>query len=325
MSIVQKYRVIDFHTHLPWKEKDPKKAAEALIKVMERANVEKAVVIAIEPSEKRFDTNVSAEKILKAAGESLDLIAFSRCERVKRTIYDPEKTIKEHKELIKIHRRSTEEVVEATSYFRKRLIPVASFNPDLGIEGNLTRLKKLKDKILGVKLYPTFHFLSPGDQCLEPLYNFMENEGLILIVHTGCDPGIWEIPALCEKARPKHLLDVARRHKDLIIVVAHLGSYSVLQEGIFFHETLELLAKFDNVYGDTSAVTPYYIKLACDEIGSDKVLFGSDYPYVIGFTPCDAIKSVMKLDISEKDKRAILYDNAVKLIKRSRMNKILEF
>jgi predicted TIM-barrel fold metal-dependent hydrolase len=150
------------------------------------------------------------------------------------------------------------------------------------------------------------------------LLQFMEDEGLILIVHTGCDPGIWEIPALCESARPKYLEDVARRHKDLVIIAVHLGSYSALQEGMFLHEALELLSKFDNVYGDTSAVAPYYVKIAVEEVGSDRLLFGSDYPYVIGCTPCDAIKGIESLEISEKDKKSILYLNAEKLLRRLR-------
>jgi predicted TIM-barrel fold metal-dependent hydrolase len=310
------YKVIDFHVHLPWKEKKPKMAAKALIEIMKRANIEKAVVIAIEPSEKKFDSKVSPDSIIEAAGESLDLIAFSRCERIKKTIYNPEKTIKEHKDLLRIHKRTTEEVIEATEPYKDKLLPVASFNPDLGIEGNISRLKKVKDKIIGVKLYPTLHFIKPNAQCLEPLYSFLEEEGLVLIVHTGCDPGIWEIPSFCETARPKYLMDVAKRHKNLTIIIAHLGSYSALQEGIFIHEALELISKYENVYGDTSAISSYYVKLAVNEVGSDRILFGSDYPYVIGRTPCDAIKDIKSLDISEKDKRAILYDNAARLLSK---------
>ncbi len=308
-------KIIDFHMHLPWKLKDPREASQKLISAMNEAHIEKGVVIAIEPSESVFRRNVSTKSILKAASESLDLIAFSRCERVRKSIFNPEKTIKEHEEMIKIHKRTTEEVIDASRYSKGRLCPVASFNPDLGIEGNLERLRRIKDQILGLKLYPTFHFLRPDSDVMERLYNYLEDEGLILIVHTGCDPGIWELPALCENARPKYVERVARNHKDLIIILAHMGSYSVLQEGMFFHEALDLMSKYDNVYGDTSAISSYYIKAAVKEVGSDKVLFGSDYPYVVNFTPRDAVDIIKNLDISCKDKKAILYQNAHRLLK----------
>ena len=308
-------KIIDFHMHLPWKLKDPREACQKLISVMDEAHIEKGVVIAIEPSEDVFKRNVSTKSILKAASESLDLIAFSRCERVRKSIFNPEKTIKEHEEMIRTHKRTTEEVIDASRYSKGRLCPVASFNPDLGIEGNLERLRRIKDQILGLKLYPTFHFLRPDSDFMERIYSYLEDEGLILIVHTGCDPGIWELPALCENARPKYVERVARNHKDLIIILAHMGSYSVLQEGMFFHEALNLMSKYDNVYGDTSAISSYYIKAAVKEVGSDKVLFGSDYPYVVNFTPRDAINIIKSLDISCKDKKAILYQNAYKLLK----------
>jgi len=311
-------KIIDFHMHLPWKLRDPREASQKLLSVMDEAQIEKGVVIAIEPSESVFKRNVSAKSILKAASESLDLIAFSRCEKVRKAIFNPEKTIKEHEEMIKTHKRTTEEIINASKYSKGRLCPVASFNPDLGIEGNLERLHNIKDQILGLKLYPTFHFLRPDSDNLEKLYNFLEEEGLILIVHTGCDPGIWELPALCENARPRYVERVARNHRDLVIILAHMGSYSVLQEGIFFHEALSLMSKYDNVYGDTSAISSYYIKTAIKEVGSDKVLFGSDYPYMINFTPYDAIKVIKRLDISCKYKKAILYQNAYKLLKASK-------
>ena len=308
--------IIDFHVHLPWRTRDPRVAAKRLLFAMNEAGVELAVAIAVEPSVERFNSHVTPERIRDAVGESLDLVAFTRHWSVQELALDPERAIEDHRRLLVTHMRRSEEVVEASMHSSGRILAVASYNPDLGVEGNIERLEKLRGRILGLKHYPTLHFSNPAGRSLRPILEYLESEGLILVVHTGCDPGVWELPRFCEYARPRFVGEVARRHRDLVIVMAHMGSYSALQQGIYFNEALEVLSRYDNVYADTSAVDPFLVELAVKRVGWDRILFGSDYPYLAGYTISDSVLDILNANMPGKAKRAILRENAEKLLRR---------
>jgi predicted TIM-barrel fold metal-dependent hydrolase len=304
---------IDFHTHLPWRKRDPKDAAKLLLAEMDSANVWKAVVIAVEPSLKLFRDNVNIEVIHKAAADVLDYLIYLRIPSLRRLVLSPEESLAEHEKILIEHTRRSEEVLEAAEASGGRLLPVASYNPELGAHGTLERIRG--KPYLGVKLYPTLHFCTPDERRLRPLLEYMESEGMVLVVHTGCDPGVWELPDLCQGARPSSLEPIAKKYKDLVIIVAHLGSYSALKPGIFFKETLRLLERYDNVYSDTSAVDAFLVELAVERVGYEKLLFGSDYPYVIGLSIADAVEAILQSRMEWRAKKAILRDNALRLLK----------
>ncbi len=314
-NISETYAVIDFHTHLPYRYREPSEAAGRLLKEMDKASVSKAIVIAVEAGVETFKKNIKPREVKKAIGEVMDFVSLSRIPMLNRLVFDVEAGIEDHVSLIEEHRRPTGEVVEAARYSNGRLLPVASYCPDKGVDGTIEEnLKPFKDDIIGVKIYPTLHFIQPNDSKLDKIYKYIANIQGIVVVHTGCDPGMWELPRLCRLARPKYVMEAAKKHKDLVFIIAHMGAYSALMPGIFFHEALEAL-QLDNVYADTSAVDPFFVSRAIEEVGSDKILFGSDYPYMIGFTIKDSVNEILGLDINERDKRAILYDNSYRLLK----------
>ncbi len=310
-----KYEVIDFHLHLPWRYSDPKEAAKKLLHAMDLSNVKAGVVIAIELSLKRFQDYVNPEKVRRAVSDALDYLIYSRLPQLEKIILNAaegQAGIEEIKSIIVRHLRPNSHVAQAASVANGRLLPVASYNPDLHPREFVAYLEE--NSFIGVKLYPTLHFCRPSTKRLDFIYNYMEETGLILIVHTGCDPGIWELPGFCQYARPRELAYVAKRHPGLKIVMAHLGAYSALSPGIFFDEALEVMSRYDNVYADTSAVDPFYVELAIDKVGYDKLLFGSDYPYVAGLTISDYINSIVELGLEDKVLRKIFYDNATRLL-----------
>ena len=302
-------RIIDMHVHLPVEPADPVAAAERLVDSMDKAGVQVAVVIAVKLSRELFRKTMSVRKLSRAISMSGFHLALCRNRGIQRIIMEPENALREHEMLLEEHSRGTEEVVTAAASFPDRLIPVASYDPEVSVEANIETLSRLKGRILGVKLFPTMHFLDPASRRLDPLYEFLQEEGLVLIVHTGCDPGIWELPPMCETARPSRLTRVARRYRDLDIVVAHMGSYSLLQPGIFFHEAVELGRVSGNVYFDTSAVDRYFIVKGVRKIGLDRIFYGSDYPYMGGLTMSDLIREVAEAGLSPREVEVVLYEN----------------
>ncbi|MEM1685895.1 MAG: amidohydrolase family protein [Acidilobaceae archaeon] len=317
--------IIDFHVHLPWNPHSVREASSILLRELDNASVKLAVVINVEFGIETFKSNVSSKSIIEAGLEVFDYIFDYKFRFIERFIGDPERTIREHVEFMEKNNRDSELFVEGLSGL-DRLIPVVSYNPDIGVEANYDRLRRLSNKILGLKIFPTLHFTRPDSTGLSKLYSLIGSIGGVVIIHTGCDPGIWELPAFCRTSRPSIVAKIAKAYRDVVFIVAHLGSYSALKPGIYFDEAIEALS-IDNVYADTSAVEPYFIEKAVEEVGYDKILFGSDYPVVLGLTLKDAISGIMSLGIPGNAKRAILYDNAVKILRNwngwSRVERII--
>lgn len=319
MGGTEEYRlgglVIDFHAHLPWYARDPRRAAELLLAEMNRAGVDYALAIAIEVSAERFRRHVTRKALVEALMESMPWLISGVPGPLLSLFEDPESVIEEHERLIREHRRSSVDVAVASRYSDGRILAVASYNPDLGVEDNIEAIKGLRDWVVGVKLYPTLHFMRPDSEPMKRLYEFLERSGFILVVHTGCDPGLWELISFCEYGRPERLSGIAREFRDLPIVMAHLGGYSALSPGLYFSEALEVYTRYDNVYTDTSAVDPSLVELFVANAGYDRVLFGSDYPYVVGLTMQKAIEYMRSSGLHGRVLEAILGGNAYRLLR----------
>jgi predicted TIM-barrel fold metal-dependent hydrolase len=216
--------------------------------------------------------------------------------------------------------RSEEDIYKYVKKNPERIIGFGSINPKRPEEEIKAKLKKIKQfGFKGIKLIPTFQFCKPSDERLDPVYEYAQKEKLVILSHTGCDPEIWEYPGFCEDAKPTHLAEVAEKYPRLNIVGAHLGSYSAQNPGIWFEEMMQVASEHDNIYTDTSAVDPELVRRAVDRIGSDKIVYGSDYPVVLAY--CDRklgmlqnLKSILELDISIEDKEKILGKNAKKIL-----------
>ncbi|MCE4607325.1 MAG: amidohydrolase family protein [Desulfurococcales archaeon] len=306
--------IIDFHMHLPPTPKDPVEAGRKLVASMNKSGVSHSVLIAVETSKSLFKLKMDEKALRKALSESGIHAVMSKWGVIRRIIENPEKVLEEHEYLLAEHRRDNRQILAAAEASGDRLIPVISYNPDITVEENIKCVERNKGRALGMKLFPTFHFIDPGDRKLYPLYQALMDNNMVLIVHTGCDPGIWELPAMCKTARPRSLDGVARSFSDLDIIVAHLGSYSLLEPGIFFHESIELGGKYENVYFDTSAVDIYFVGKAVSKLGADRLLFGSDYPYMVGLTLRDIVCEYIRAGWDDDVKMKILRENAIRLL-----------
>jgi len=95
---------------------------------------------------------------------------------------------------------------------------------------------------------------------------------------------------------------------DLQLVVAHLGGYDL------YDKTLSLMQQYDSVYTDISAHGTDFtgiIAEAVNRVGSERILYGSDYP---GYKAKPFIDIVLQAPISAAEKENILYNNAVRLL-----------
>lgn len=114
------------------------------------------------------------------------------------------------------------------------------------------------------------------------------------------------------------------RHPDLKLIAAHLGGMILIypdrlnwREGKIECKD-EPEAYFKKIYYDTAGpIRAAFIKLACDTVGSEQILFGSDYPHGRNgrddeFFPM-TLKAMEELELSREDKEKIYFRNAKQL------------
>ncbi len=153
----------------------------------------------------------------------------------------------------------------------------------------------------GVKLHPDIQSADIDDERFIPLYCELEKRGLPLYLHMGDDRAEYRY------SEPEKLARVLDKFPNLKVIAAHFGGYKAWEEAI-----LHLRGR-KNVYYDTSsalwAMTPEYAKYLIDSLGIDTIMFGTDYPVV---TSPEYLELFMKIDLSEAERRTILWDNAAK-------------
>jgi len=141
----------------------------------------------------------------------------------------------------------------------------------------------------GIKLLPMYAGFRPNDPLLDPLWKYAGDHGLPVLLHVGTTY-VTQAPLEC--TLPRHLDDVAIRHPEVKIVMAHLGHP---YEG----ECIAVIRKHPNVYADISALyyrpfQLYHSLMLVQEYGVwDELLFGTDYPFT---TVNDTMKGLRGLN-----------------------------
>lgn len=144
-------------------------------------------------------------------------------------------------------------------------------------------------KLKGIKLAPMYANFDPTDPRLDELYRRAVKHNLPILFHAGT--------TFCQFAplkytRPALWDDVAIRHPDLVMILAHLGHP-------FENEALVTTRKHPNIYLDLSALhyrpwQLYNSLILAQEYGvMEKILFGSDYPFT---TPADSFLGLRALN-----------------------------
>ena len=296
------YLIIDAHIHtyqspeigLQAKEGDTHTdycgTIEELLTIMEKAGISKAVMVNMTPVVDMRDAALSklpealSEEQRREAEREIDLRMIQRLER--RNLW-------------------TCEVARENPC----LVPFIGFDPIMSPE--LMR-KEILDKVKnhgakGIKFQGAVQRFYPYDRRLWPAYETAAELGLPVLFHSG-----GEEPQ-AQFALPKHFEEVASRFPQLTVVLAHLGWG-------FYPQSISLAESCPNVKFDCSAaigVTEDEGGLSDEDllsmirkIGVQRVMFGSDYPW---FDPIQGVQRLLKLDLTEEERRLIFSENAIRI------------
>ncbi len=155
-------------------------------------------------------------------------------------------------------------------------------------------------KCVGIKLHPEEHGY-PIAQHGRALFAFAAQHRAVVLAHSSE-----------QNSLASDYVQFANEYPEMKLILAHIGCG---WDGDLTHQVRAIQqSKHGNVFADTSSarsITPNLIEWAVREIGMERVLYGTDSP--LYFAPMQRAR-IDHADLSDRDKRFILCDNAIKLL-----------
>lgn len=185
--------------------------------------------------------------------------------------------------------------LEAMAAFPGRLYGACAVSgnyPDISL-AELDRMLANPGVVM-VKLHPWSTRCKMNDRRLKPVYDYIAGRGLFLLVHTWLDGDPYGSQDL--------FASVAADYPSIKWLMGHSGGpYGSIR-------AVEIAQKLDNVFLDlTLSMCPaQQVEFFVREVGSDRVLFGTDNPFI---DPRPQIGRVALARISDEDKAKIFGGN----------------
>ncbi|KAA9132990.1 amidohydrolase family protein [Microbacterium caowuchunii] len=208
---------------------------------------------------------------------------------------------------------SSSEIAEGAARNNDVLIPFGSVDPLKPTA--VAEARRLIDDhgVRGFKFHPTVQGFDPSDPVYFPLYETLQDAGVVALFHTGqtgIGAGMRGGRGLQLALSNPMLLDiVAAEHPELQIIMAHP---SVPWQD----EALSVATHKHNTWIDLSGWSPKYFPAElvryANSIIKKRVLFGSDFPMI---TPDRWIRDAEQVAFKPEVLPGIMKDNAVRLLR----------
>ncbi len=180
-----------------------------------------------------------------------------------------------------------------------KFIGFASIHPrQTGILEEIERAVTLG--LRGIKLHPDFQKFPADTESLDDAYELMSDLGLILVIHAG--------DKRFNYSNPEKILKILQKHPRLKLVAPHFGGYTE------WDDVLRFLAGKDLWFDTSSSLWKLPHEKARKIIsvhGYERFLFGTDFPM---WNHDEELCSFLSLGLSDKENKAVLYDNAKALL-----------
>ncbi len=145
--------------------------------------------------------------------------------------------------------------------------------------------------LVGLKMAPMYAGFDPRDPRCDTIYSYCQENKVPILFHSGTT---FNQNAPLEFTRPWLFDEVGYRYPELHMVLAHVGHP-------FCEECLVVIRKHPHVYADISALfyRPwqfYNMLIAAQEYNvTDKLLFGTDYPFAGGLESIAGLRNVNQI------------------------------
>ncbi|MBR5614449.1 MAG: amidohydrolase [Clostridia bacterium] len=186
--------------------------------------------------------------------------------------------------------------VEASDGF---LTGLGTLHPESDdICGDIEYLMELGLK--GVKLHPDIQGFKVDTDNLLKIYECCEKKGLSILMHTG--------DYRYDNSNPNRVLPILKAYPKLTVIGAHFGGWSI------WEEACEKYSDLPNFYVDCSSSFEFSdevdFKALVLRYGTDRVLFGTDYPM---WSAEKELKTFFAMNLHDEANRLILSENAKRI------------
>jgi predicted TIM-barrel fold metal-dependent hydrolase len=196
-------------------------------------------------------------------------------------------------------RQGNDMALKACLDFPGRFLGAIGINPNYP-EMIVPEFERFKDhaEMKAVKLHPSLHEYEAGGESYRVVYREAAGRGLPVETHTWCGDG---------RCAPKVYEKIAAEFTETNFVLVHSGG---VNKGI--GEAIQVAECRENVYLETSgSMTFDIVGQIVDRIGSRRLLFGSDNPFI---DPAAQVGKVIYAPISRGAKLDVLGRNSRRLL-----------
>jgi predicted TIM-barrel fold metal-dependent hydrolase len=195
------------------------------------------------------------------------------------------------------------------------LIPFIGLDPSMSEAELLAEIEaRHAEGARGIKLHPAAQRFYPSDVRLRPVYDRAQTLGWPIIFHSGAfalaRPGG---PGRSDHAMLKHFPELLAAFPRLTVVLGHMGFGD--------SETAAAIAgDFPNAMFDccfvingtdpAPTISDDAAAAAIRQVGANRVMFGSDYPW---FDPALDAARIQRLPLTDVEKRSVLHENAARV------------
>lgn len=184
-----------------------------------------------------------------------------------------------------------------------RLIPFASLHP--ADPEAPARVRQIRDAGLkGLKLHPYYQEFDLAEKRLFPIYEAIQDCGLILVSHTGFDIAF----PRDRKADPRQIMEVVRAFPRLKLVTSHLGAWEDWDE---VKKHMIGRPVYMEISFSLERLPPREARELILAHPREYVLFGSDSPWTDSEA---ALRLLRSLRLDDATMEAILHANAQRFL-----------
>lgn len=189
-------------------------------------------------------------------------------------------------------------IVNAVRKYPNRFLPLVFVSPlkDDAVK-NIRHYVK-QEGFLGIKLNPLAHSYVADAEELNPIMQAAEELNIPVFIHCGHPPFSlpWSIALLAE------------RFPNVKVVMIHMGH----GHGVYIDASIKMAKRYSNLYLEMSGMPMNSkIKQAYDEVGKDRIMFGTDAPF---HHPTIEIQKVLTSGLDSKALEDVFYNNIFKLM-----------
>lgn len=207
-------------------------------------------------------------------------------------------------QLTKDYRDDVRQVATAVRDYPNRIIGFAHIDPHS--HDACAEIDKAVEDLgmKGIKLHPGLDGFAIHDEIVYPVMERAQDLKVPVLTHAG-----WSgIGGGCIYAQPLDVLYLAELYPKVCVIMAHLG-----QPDNYWPSAIKAAKKADNIILDVSTFCiPHVIEKAVRDVGAERVIFGSDFPWT--FQSLE-LQKIRLLKITENEKAMILGQNALRILR----------